>query len=62
MDLKTSYGFGLALLNNHIVCACSDSIIRVFNADTFSHITTLHSIIIIKILNKKNHLILVITI
>jgi hypothetical protein len=42
MDLKAPITFGLALHNNNIICACSDSIIRVFSADSFSHITTLH--------------------
>ena len=46
MDLKATLSFSLAIHRNNIICGSSDSIIRVFNADSFSHITTLHSNII----------------
>lgn len=43
MDLKAAHTYSLALYHHFLVCASSDSIIRVFSTQNFKHITTLHS-------------------
>ena len=43
MDLKAASTFAVTVLVSEIICASSDSIIRIFSADNLSHMTTLHS-------------------
>lgn len=41
MDLKVSTAFTLQITSNHIICGCSEGIIRFFDTKTLHHITTL---------------------
>lgn len=44
MDLKVNRAFTMQKSNDHVIIGCSDGIIRVFKADSLSHLVTLPKI------------------
>lgn len=41
MNIKVERAFGLSISGNYLICSCSNGIIRIFGAETLSHILTL---------------------
>jgi WD40 repeat protein len=41
MNIKINRAFGLAISDHHLLCNCSDGIVRIFHTDTLEHVLTI---------------------